>query len=176
MSNKRIFSNGEIIYYSDYTRIKSGCEILKTIKGQDRDAVLNQFRNHQTWQTLSKAYYPYINNDACDISYIKDLYNSSESYIIEDKCYKNYSNYDDNTQCNKNVLYPYGNIVVKKVVVEQFPSAIHLCNWCNNKRDIECKYRYKCDNISPCPPKKDECNCARKKHCGLCKNARPLFI
>jgi hypothetical protein len=39
---------------------------------------------------------------------------------------------ENDTIC-KNVLYPYGKIVTKKIINPQFPTNIQICKWCNQK-------------------------------------------
>lgn len=169
-SSKRIFTKNDTnLNYVDYNKLKNGCEILKTIKKEDNIAVLNQFINYQNWQTLSSAYFPFIDNNTLDVNYIENLYDSNESYI--DKCIDY-----DKTMCDldKNTLYPYGKIVSKKVVNPQFPSDIYLCKWCNNKSIMNIKHEcVEKGEIDRCNCKKEKC---KKYSCNLCKNAKPLFI
>lgn len=169
--NKRVFTRENLnMNYNDYNRCKRGIEILKTIKREDNIARIDQFKGYNEWQTLSNAYFKYINNDEFEESYIKGLYNSSDSYInnahiIQDKspCYN-----------NKNTLYPYGNIIEKKEFSQFFPSNIMMCRWCNNKKTNN-------PVINDISIGNINYDCCCKKYnkneiCKLCKNARPLFI
>ena len=164
-SKKRVFSNNKIVNYIDYNNLKNGCETLKTIKYANNTAILKQFKNHQSWQTLSNAYFPYIDNHVIEVSPVTNLYESSESYI-EDPININ------NCQIEQNILYPNGKIVAKKQVTKQFPSNIDLSKWCN-----KCNLNI---NINNERYNSDDCGCCKKtykhKKCGLCKNARNLFI
>lgn len=163
-SKKRVFSNNKIVNYIDYNNLKNGCETLKTIKYANNTAILKQFKNHQSWQTLSNAYFPYIDNHVIEVSSVTNLYESSESYI-EDPININ------NCQIERNILYPTGKIFARKQVTKQFPSNIDLSKWCTKNNE-----HYDCE---PCN-KSHDCKCCNKtykhKKCGLCKNARDLFI
>ena len=45
MCSKRVFSNSNIeVDYINYYNIKSGCEILKTIKQENNIAIINKFK------------------------------------------------------------------------------------------------------------------------------------
>jgi hypothetical protein len=175
-SKKRVFSNNKIVNYIDYNNLKNGCETLKTIKCSNNTAILKQFKNHQSWQTLSNAYFPYIDNHVIEVSPVTNLYESSESYI-EDPININ------NCQIEKNILYPNGKIVARKQVTKQFPSNIDLSKWCNKHYECEpCNKTNKPDECEPCNKtnKPNKCKCCKKTYkqydCVLCKNARNLFI
>ena len=122
---KRVFTKNDInLNYQDYNKLISGIETLKTIKMADNLAVLKQFKNYQNWQTLNSAYFPFIDNNSLKITNLKNIFDANESFIDKD-C-------EINT-CNKEILYPYGKIVSKKIINPQFPTNIYLCRWCNNK-------------------------------------------
>jgi hypothetical protein len=122
---KRVFTkNDSNLNYQDYNKLISGIETLKTIKMADNLAVLKQFKNYQNWQTLNSAYFPFIDNNSLQITQLKNIFDANESFIDKD-C-------EINT-CNKDMLYPYGKIISKKIINPQFPTNIYLCRWCNNK-------------------------------------------
>jgi hypothetical protein len=164
--SKRIFSKNDCnLDYNQYNKILSGTETLKTIKKEDNLAILKQFSNYKNWQTLTSAYFPFINNNEFETSYLKNIYQSNESFINKDCDVNNNCN-----NCKSNILYPYGRIITNKKVNPQFPTDIYLCNWCNNSKNVPKK--------SDIKVKLYECCCCKKKnnHCNLCKNARQLFI
>jgi hypothetical protein len=144
MCSKRVFTKNDLDNnYNDYNSIKSGSEILKTIKSQDKNAILNQFKNYNSWQTLSSAYFKYIDNTELDLTYLKNIYNSNESFI--DESHKPISNI---CISEKNILYPYGKIVTKRVAHPYFPSNLYLCRWCNNKNiNNNVKHIEKCSSV-----------------------------
>lgn len=159
-SKKRVFATNNIINYNDLYQLKSGCEILKTVKNEDNNAILKQFKNYNQWQILNKAYYTFIDNDAIEVNNVRDLYNSNNSYS-NSECENEYYNdcnecdnkyYNDCNECDKkcnksckcekkcnnndcnNELYFKGKIIVKKTIPQQFPSNILMCKWCNNSK------------------------------------------
>lgn len=160
-SKKRVFATNNIINYNDLYQLKTGCEVLKTVKNEDNVAILKQFKNYNQWQILNKAYYAFIDNDTIEVNNVRDLYNSNNSYSHNDcdnDYYENCSEYyNDCNECNKNCdcnkkckkncecnkkcnnkcnneLYLQGKIVVKKTIPQQFPSNIIMCKWCNNNK------------------------------------------
>jgi hypothetical protein len=166
-TSKRIFNKNDInLNYQDYNKIKSGVQILKTIKTENNLAVLKKFANYQSLQTLNSAYYPFIDNNTFDITYLKNIYNANESFTDKEEIL------DDNNMC-KNVLYPYGKIISKKKINPQFSTNIYLCKWCNNKPKIKPTLYEVDDTLIP----DHNCDCKKNnKNCNLCKNARALFI
>jgi len=164
---KRVFTKNDInLNYQDYNKVISGIETLKTIKKADNLAILKQFKNYQNWQTLSSAYFPFIDNNSLQITNLKNIFDANESFIDKD-CL---TNLEINT-CNKEILYPYGKIVSKKIINPQFPTNIYLCRWCNNKpKHIETtrhtvyepynKYCKKTNNNNKCC---SSCKCCCKK-------------
>ena len=168
MYSKRVFTkNNYNVNYKDYNTIKSGSEILKAIKLSDNDAKINQFQNYNSWQTLSSSYYKYYDTNSFNISYIKKLYDSNESFIDE-KC----ESIINNKGCSSenNILYPYGNIISKKYKTPYFPSNILLCKWCNKRNSNE-KY----EDLFQCQKAKESniCNCEYSK---IKIKRKPLFI
>lgn len=169
MCTKRVFTKNDLnINYKDYYTLKSGNEILKAVKIEDNNAILSKFINYNSWQTLSTSYFKNLDSNIVDISYVKSLYNSDESFIDE-SCRQSI---DMNCQLEKNTLYPYGKIISKKEVTQFFPSNIYLCNWCNKNTkpiDLKClkqtcfKEEYICDKKPPI------CKCE-------CKKYKKLFI
>jgi hypothetical protein len=125
-TSKRIFTKDNInLNYHDYNKFKNGITILTQIKAEDNLAVLNQFNSYQSFQQLSSAYFPFIDNNTTEISYIKNIYDDNQSFTIK--------NIENNNMC-KNVLYPYGKIFTKKNINPQFPTKIELCKWCNEEQ------------------------------------------
>ena len=170
MSLKRVFSNNKVVNYIDYNNLKNGCETLKTIKYDNNIAILKQFKNHQSWQTLSKAYFPYINDNYVEsICPLTNLYDSTESYRNCDD--NDIMLYNNNCQINKNILYPNGKIIARKQVIQQFPSNIDVSKWCKNNNKIINNITYNKEDYN-C----EICKTYKYKNCGLCRNARNLFI
>lgn len=129
MCSKRVFTKNDLdINYHDYNTVKTGSEILKAIKSENKNAILNQFKNYNSWQTISSAYFKHINNNELDFGYLKNIYNSNESFI-----YESCEPITHTCTSEKNILYPYGQIISKRVINPSFPSNIYLCRWCNNK-------------------------------------------
>lgn len=165
MCSKRVFSSDHLgIDYINYNKIKNGCEILKSIKSEDNIAVLDKFKNYNTWQTLNTAYFKYINNDDVEVQYIKNIYSANQSYI--DKKYTTNEPSIDRCSSNNGYLYPYGNIVEKKQISPSYSTNIYLCKWCNNKSSVN-------HVIPDCKPSENEDNECKK--C-ICVNRKPLFI
>jgi hypothetical protein len=162
MCSKRVFSNKDLtIDYKDYNKIKNGCEILKTIKREDPNAILNQFKNYNSWQSINTAYFKYIDINRSHIGYLTDLYSANESFI-EKSCPT------DLNICKqeKNILYPYGNIIEKTNTITYFPTKICLNQWCNknvvkdNDNDNNCiKEDYSCsEETCSCSKETDSCS------------------
>lgn len=165
-TSKRIFTKNDInLNYQDYNKLKTGIQTLKTIKAEDNLAILKQFNSYRSWQTLSSAYFPFIDNSNFEVSSLKSIYDANESFTDRKE-----DILENNNMC-KNVLYPYGKIVSKQIENPQFPSNIYICKWCNNKPKLKPSLYEIDDSIL------ENCNCKKKyKHCRLCKNARALFI
>jgi hypothetical protein len=177
MCSKRVFTKNDLdINYHDYNTIKNGSEILKTIKSENKNAILNKFKNFNSWQTISSAYFKYINNDELELTYLKNIYNSNESFTYElcepiiDLC-----------ASEKNTLYPYGKIITKRVTNPSFPSNLYLCRWCNNKdvlNENDFKDIKKYDCVEKVDVKKSYINkidtCLEQSKNN--KKPRPLFI
>jgi hypothetical protein len=137
MSSKRVFTKNNLtINYHDYISVKSGSEILKSIQSENKNAILNKFRNYNSWQTISSAYFTHVNNNELDLTYLKNIYNANQSFIDQscDPIIDDPS--DDPCVSEKNILYPYGEIITKKVTNPSFQSNIYLCRWCNKNRRI----------------------------------------
>jgi len=159
---KRVFTKNDTnLNYQDYNKLISGIETLKTIKMADNLAVLKQFKNYQNWQTLNSAYFPFIDNNSLKINNLKNIFHANESFIDKD--------YEINT-CNKDILYPYGKIVSKKITNPQFPTNIYLCRWCNNKpKHIETTRHVVYEPYNKCC-KKTSCNCSNNCCSCNCSN------
>ena len=167
-TSKRVFNKNDInLNYQDYNKLKNGLQTLKTIKAEDNLAILKKFNSYQSWQTLTTGYFPFIDNNTFDVSYLKNIYDANESFTNNEK---NEVILENISMCN-NVLYPYGKIISKRIINPQFPTNIYLCKWCNNKPKLKPPL-YEL-NESP----SENCNCKKKyNHCNLCKNAKALFI
>lgn len=172
MCSKRVFSRNNLdINYKDYNTIKSGNEILKAVKYNDNNAILNKFTSYNSLQALSASYFKYLDNNTTEISYVKNLYETNESFI-DTNCIPLIT--ANSCLSEKNILYPYGNIIPKKEISPVFPSNIYLCKWCNktkiNKPKIDlCSKKDStkitiCEKIPTC-----DCDCKGKKY-------KPLFI
>lgn len=179
MCSKRLFTKNDLsINYHDYNTVKTGSEILKTIKSENKNAVLNKFKNYNSWQIISSAYFKYINNNEDDFTYLKNIYNSNESFTNE--LYKPIIN--DTCVSEKNILYPYGEIMTKKVTNPSFTSNIELCRWCNNKdllNDNNYKIINNCNFLEKVDVKKSYIVNKLDKYLEKSKNGkklRPLFI
>ena len=162
MSSKRVFSNKNLtIDYKDYIKYRNGCEILKTIKIEDSNATLNQFKSYNKWQAINTAYFKYIDNDN-DINYLTNLYSANESFI-------NKSCITDLTICEqeKNILFPYGSVIQKKETIEYFPTKIYLNKWCI-KKEIKDDFE----------KEKEQCSYPIINNCQKCNSKKPrkLFI
>lgn len=166
MCSKRIFSNEHLgIDYINYNKIKNGCEILKSVKLEDNIAVIDKFKNYNTWHTLNTAYFKYIDNDNVETQYVKNLYSANQSFI--DK--KKYTLDEHNTICSSNnlYLYPYGNIINKREISPTYSTKIYICKWCSNKLS-----KIHIDTHEDIIPPETGC----KKCTQLCENRKPLFI
>lgn len=161
MCTKRVFTkNNSNINYKDYYNVKSGNEILKAVKLEDNNAILSKFINYNSWQTLSTSYFKNLDSNVIDISYVKSLYNSNESFIDE-TCKQTTV---EGCQLEKNILYPYGKIISKKEVTQFFPSNIYLCKWCNkNAKPLNLKQT----SFNECDRKQPICSCECKKYKNL---------
>jgi hypothetical protein len=170
-TSKRIFTKNDInLNYQDYNKLKNGIQALKTIKMEDNLAILKQFNSYQSWQTLTSAYFPFIDNNTFEISSLKNIYDANESFTE-----RNNDILENDSMC-KNVLYPYGKIVSKRVVNPHFPTNIYLCKWCNNKPKLKPSL-YELDESIIDESITEDCKCKKNnKNCNLCKNARALFI
>lgn len=164
MCSKRVFSSDHLgIDYINYNKIKNGCEILKSIKSEDKTALVDKFKNYNTWQTLNTAYYKYINNDDVDVQYVKNIYSVNQSFI-DKNCEPNKQSIGICSTKN-GYLYPYGNIVEKKQISPSYSTNIYLCKWCN-KSSVK--------RLNPvCIPTENVDNECKK--C-ICIDRKPLFI
>lgn len=210
MSYKKFFSNNHDTSYNDFLKIKKGREMIKNAISNKKQN-LNTFINYETFLTLTKTFYDNLNNRykyAPPVS----ITNSNTSYI-------NYKSilahlHDDNCDhCNKcpveeivnckyvaNILYPYGESVVKNDPLENiyYPHSIDLNLYCKkcpfpciekcetihyqscgpcsscNTCDTGCKNR--CD--PRCDLRCDPCGCGGyKNHCDKgCGKTTPLFF
>ncbi len=138
MCSKRLFTKNDLnINYKDYIVCKNGSEMLKTIKAEDNNAVLNKFTNYNSWQTMSSAYYANIDINSTDLLYLENIYYANNSFIHP-------SCSIDKSICEneRNILYPYGNVITQKQPNVVFPSKLYLCKWfnkntCNNRENIK---------------------------------------
>lgn len=188
MCTKRVFSRDNYnINYKDYYTLKNGNEVLKTLKSEDTNTVINKFTNYNSWQTLSASYFKNL-DEPIEFSYVNFLYNSNESFI--DKTFEELVINETNCSSEKNVLYPYGKIISKKEAVPFFPSNIYLCKWCNKNKNLPVfnlalqnninKKKYtKNTTTCDCECKKKiqyECECKNTPCDCKCQKYKNLFI
>ena len=161
--NKQFFSNNYDINYNDYLNHKKGKECIKKLVS-DKKYYVNSFINYETFLTLSKAFYKQINNNY-DISPMRSISDANTSY----KCYKSVeSHVSDCKHCCscknisqilyckeiQNILYPYGESVVKRDDLNgiYYPRKLKLdeycCKKCEKKSGCECEKPQSCSN--PC--------------------------
>ena len=154
MTTKQFFSNNYDINYNDYLKYKKGKENIKKLI-HDKKYYLNTFIDYDTFLTLSKAYYKQINNKY-NISPPTSISDADTSY----KCYKSMETHVKNCNycCNgqnihnvfyckeiQNILYPYGESIVKRDDLEgiYYPRKLRLNSYCCKKCE---KTDDNCDN------------------------------
>ena len=144
-SKKRVFSTNNTFNYNDLYKIKNGCEILKTIKSEDNNARLKQFKNYKQLQILNKAYFTFIDNNTIEVNRVRDLYSSNNSY----------SNNEDNNDCNNEHNNDCNNCSND---CKRFNKGCNNgCNNCSNNCNKECNNCNKeCNNCNR--DSKNECN------------------
>ncbi len=178
MSYKKFFSNNDDTSYNDFLKIKKGREMIKKEISNKRYN-LNTFINYETFLILTKTFYDNLNKrykyappvsiTNSNTSYIN--YKSILAHLHDDDCdYCNKCPVEEIVNCKyvANILYPYGESVVKNDPLENiyyphnidlnvyckkcpFPciekcESIHYksCEWgCGNPCDGECEPR--CD-------------------------------
>ncbi len=148
---KQFFSNNYDINYNDYLKYKKGKEGIKKLIS-DKKYYVNSFIDYDTFLTLTKAFYKQINNKY-DISPPRSISDADTSY----KYYKSFKSHVKNCDycCScknisqvfyckeiQNILYPYGESVVKRDDLDgiYYPRKLKLNKYC-------CK---KCEKKSSC--------------------------
>lgn len=166
MSYKKFFSNNNDTSYNDFLKIKKGREMIKKAIS-NKKYNLNTFINYETFLILTKTYYDNLNKRykyAPPVS----ITNSNTSYINY-KSILDHLQHDDCDHCNKcpveeivnckyvaNILYPYGESVIKNDPLENiyYPHNIDLNLYCR-----KCPF--------PCIEK---CETIHYKSCGPCSS------
>ena len=194
MSYKKFFSNNDDTSYNDFLKIKKGREIIKNEISNKRYN-LNTFINYETFLILTKTFYDNLNKrykyappvsiTNSNTSYIN--YKSILAHLHDDDCdYCNKCPVEEIVNCKyvANILYPYGESVIKNDPLENiyYPHNIDLnlyckkcpfpciekcetihyksCEWgrCGNPCDGGCEPR--------CEPRCEPCGCG--KRCDPC--------
>ena len=183
---KQFFSNNNDINYNDYLKYKKGKEGIKKLIS-NKNYCVNSFINYETFLTLSKAFYKQINNKYT-ISPPRSISDADTSY----KCYKSVeSHVNDCIYCCscknvpkifnckeiQNILYPYGESVIKQddLGCMYYPHKLKLDKYCCKK--CEKTERGCCG--SPNINTYNKCNCNNgDSHnsygcCSMCKSPCP---
>lgn len=206
MSYKKFFSNNHDTSYNDFLKIKKGREMIKkAISNKKKN--LNTFINYETFLTLTKTYYDNLNNrykyappvsiTNSNTSYIN--YKSILAHLHDDHCdHCNKCPVEEIVNCKyvANILYPYGESVIKNDPLENiyYPHNIDLNLYCK-KCPFPCIE--KCETIhyqscgpcsscntcdtgykNRCEPRCDPCGRGGyKNHCDTgCGKTTPLFF
>jgi len=165
---KQFFSNNYDINYNDYLKHKKGKAGIKKLIS-DKKYYVNSFIDYDTFLTLTKAFYKQINNKY-DVSPPRSISDADSSY----KCYKSFKSHVDNCSycCScknishvfyckeiQNILYPYGESVVKRDNLDgmYYPRKLRLNEYCSKKceKKCSCGYEKKCS----CGYEKPEQSC-----------------
>lgn len=208
MSYKKFFSNNHDTSYNDFLKIKKGREMIKKEISNKKNN-LNTFINYETFLILTKTYYDNLNNRykyAPPVS----ITNSNTSYINY-KSILAHLHDDDCDHCNKcpveeivnckyvtNILYPYGESIVKNDPLENiyYPHSIDLNLYCK-KCPFPCIEKCETIHYQSCGPcsscntcdtgcnnrcdlRCERCGCGNrcyKNHCDKgCGKTTPLFF
>ena len=166
---KQFFSNNYDINYNDYLKHKKGKAGIKKLIS-DKKYYVNSFIDYDTFLTLTKAFYKQINNKY-DVSPPRSISDADSSY----KCYKSFKSHVDNCSycCScknishvfyckeiQNILYPYGESVVKRDNLDgmYYPRKLRLNEYCSKKCEKKCSCGYE---------KKCSCGCEKpEQSCG----------
>ena len=177
MSYKQFFSNNHDTSYNDFLKIKKGREMIKKEISNKKNN-LNTFINYETFLILTKTYYDNLNNRykyAPPVSII----NSNTSYINY-KSILAHLHDDDCDHCNKcpveeivnckyvaNILYPYGESVIKNDPLEKiyYPHSIDLNLYCK-KCPFPCIEKCETIHYQSCGPC-SSCDTGCKNRCDL---------
>ena len=162
MSSKQYFSTDSMMSYDEYLKFRSGSEEIKNRLSRDDNSNIKYFIDYRSFLTLTMAFYKQINNRS-EVSAPLSLANATTSY----KCYELFQNHIENCKyCStctnishifyckeiQNILYPYGNAVVKKDNLNnmRYPSTLQLSKYCNkcNSENCCCEKPY----YPPCYP------------------------
>ena len=151
---KQFFSNNYDMNYNDYLKHKKGKEGIKKLIS-DKKYYVNSFVDYDTFLTLSKAFYKQINNkyetspprsiSDADTSY--KSYKSFKSHVKDCSYCCSRKNISHVFYCKEiqNILYPYGESIVKRDDLEgmYYPRKLKLnkycCKKCEKKSSCECK-------------------------------------
>jgi len=215
MSYKKFFSNNYENSYNDYLKIKKGREMIKKAVSNKKYR-LNTFINYETFLTLTKAYYNQLNNKNhigppvsitnSNTSLLK--YRSILAHLHDGNCdYCNKCPVEEIVNCKyvANILYPYGESVIKNDPLENifYPHSINLdlyckkcpfpcvekcetihyqsCGPCSSCNSCETGCKNQCDlrcdlRREPCGGGKRCCG-GHKNHCDVgCGKTTPLFF
>ena len=166
---KQFFSNNYDINYNDYLKHKKGKAGIKKLIS-DKKYYVNSFIDYDTFLTLTKAFYKQINNKY-DVSPPRSISDADSSY----KSYKSFKSHVDNCSycCScknishvfyckeiQNILYPYGESVVKRDNLDgmYYPRKLRLNEYCSKKCEKKCSCGYE---------KKCSCGCEKpEQSCG----------
>ena len=186
MSSKQYFSTDSMMSYDEYLKFRSGSEEIKNrlskeVSKEDDNNNMKYFIDYRSFLTLTMAFYKQINNRS-EVNAPLSLADASTSY----KSYELFQNHIEKcnycSTCTKishifyckeiqNILYPYGNVVVKKDNLHnmRYPSTLQLNKYCCNKCSREnccCEKPYYPPCYSPCylpcylpcpPPERPPC-------------------
>ena len=205
-SKHRVFSTQHTFTYNDYIKLKSGNEILKSIKYNTSNNIINKFRSYEDYIKLYQSFsqiskYTSKTENICSTIYTTNLYNANISYNL----------YDEIKECKTPIIYPNAIYKGNKEPNTYFPGPINLDLWCiqNKCLPIELHNQDSCQNINliinstnpnnpnnltnsnnsnnrnntinPTQDNENNTNISdlrigNKCKTGLCKNAKALFI
>ena len=193
MSNKKLFSHGNVDTASDIIQKKKGFEILKINKNNNISSI-NQFPSYENFILLMKSFFLTSVSQQYNLQVPESLRNSNSSFII----YQNIKSHMLNcsscrddvpvllNRCSilKPILYPYGLYISDDVKKNFFlHKGINLDNWCLKCKEEEIetknnlthknKINYK-SNIFLKENDKLYKRCLKKD--GLCKCTTNLFV
>lgn len=198
MSSKQVFSSQHTFTYNDYIKLKSGNEILKSIKYNTGCNKINKFRSYEDYiklyQSFSISKYTSKMENTCSTIYTTNLYNANISYL-----------HNEIKECKNPVIYPNAIYKGNKEPNIYFPGPINLDLWCiqNKCLPIELHDQESSRNINliinSINPNINSTNSTNRNNSinrnkdnenniisdlrignqcktGLCKNAKALFI
>ncbi len=166
MSHKKYFSTNNENSYNDYLKVKKGKEMIKKSISENKYN-LNTFINYETFLILTKTFYENLNNKY-KIAPPTSI-NDSNTSFLNYKSILNHLHNDDCEHCKKcpieeivnckyvsNILYPYGESIVKNDPLEKiyYPHNINLNLYCKKCpsciEHCETKHYKKCDTCDDC--------------------------